>query len=112
MAALQAITEPQENFSSMKIEFVKRLELMTSAFDKIPQISYIKPQGAFYMFCDFSVFGKSLDIAKSILDEKKVAMIPGEGFGAPGYMRLSFATSQERILEGLKRISEWVQQRS
>lgn len=111
MAALQAITEPQENFSSMKAEFSKRLELMTSAFDKIPQISYIKPQGAFYLFCDFSTFGESFDVAKSILDEKNVAMIPGEGFGAPGYIRLSFATSEERIQEGVRRIAEWVQQR-
>ena len=47
-------------------------------------------------------------MAKQILDEVNVAIIPGEGFGAPGFMRLSFATSMERIEEGTKRIIEWI----
>ena len=49
-----------------------------------------------------------MDVAKEILNEVNVALIPGEGFGAPGYLRLSFATSIERIEEGTKRIAQWV----
>jgi aspartate aminotransferase len=112
VAALQALREPEDIIISMREEFKKRRALMTSAFDDIPEISYIKPDGAFYLFCDFSKLGKSHDIAKQILDDVNVAIIPGEGFGAPGYMRLSFATSSERIQEGTNRIREWVKKHS
>jgi len=112
MAALQALKEPEEKIAVMREEFKKRRDLMMSAFDQIPQVDYIKPQGAFYLFCDFSKLGASLEIAKQILDDVNVAIIPGEGFGAPGLMRLSFATSTERIQEGTKRIAEWVKQHS
>jgi len=108
MAALQALREPEESIVAMREEFKRRRELIMSAFDQIPEVSYIKPQGAFYLFCDFSELGVSFDVAKQILDDVNVAIIPGEGFGAPGFMRLSFATSTERIQEGTKRIAEWI----
>lgn len=107
-AALQALRETEESISKMREEFKKRREIMISAFDKVKEISYIKPQGAFYLFCDFSKLGESNLLAKRILDEVNVAIIPGEGFGAPGFIRMSFATSQERILEGSRRIIEWI----
>lgn len=109
-AALQALKETKENFEAMRIEFKKRRDLITSAFDGINDVSYIMPQGAFYLFCDFSKIGESLLIAKKILDDVNVAMIPGEGFGAPGFMRISFATSCERIEEGTKRIAQWIKE--
>ncbi len=113
MAALQALKEPEEIVSGMCDKFLKRRNLMASLIDEIPQISYIMPQGAFYMFCDFSrVGGSTEEIAKMILDDIKVAVIPGDGFGAPGFIRLSFATSDERIKEGIKRIKDWVSKRS
>ncbi|MCA9399318.1 MAG: aminotransferase class I/II-fold pyridoxal phosphate-dependent enzyme, partial [Candidatus Omnitrophica bacterium] len=84
---------------------------ITSLFDEIPEISYIKPQGAFYLFCDFSKLGDSFEIAKRIIEEVNVAIIPGEGFGAPGFMRISYATSDERIREGVKRIAQWIKQK-
>jgi len=112
MAALQALDEPQENIIAMKEEFQKRRDLMMAAFDPVPEVKYIKPDGAFYLFCDFSQLGVSLDIAKQILDDVNVAIIPGEGFGAPGFMRLSFATSTEQIEEGTKRIAQWIKKRS
>ncbi len=107
-AALQALKEPNEITSSMRDEFKKRRDLMMSAISDISELSYCKPDGAFYLFCDFSKLGESFDIAKRILDDVNVAMIPGEGFGAPGFMRLSFATSSERIKEGTKRIANWI----
>ncbi len=111
-AALQALKEPEEITAAMKEEFGRRRDLIMSAFDKIPEVSYIKPEGAFYLFCDFSKLGASFDVAKQILEDANVAVIPGEGFGAPGFMRLSFATSTERIEEGTKRIAEWIKQHS
>jgi len=112
MAALQALKEPESSIQAMRDEFLKRRDLMMEAFDQIPEVSYIKPQGAFYLFCDFSKLGASFDVAKQILEDANVAIIPGEGFGAPGFMRLSFATSTERIQEGTKRIAEWIKQHS
>jgi len=108
MAALQALKEPEESIKAMRDEFQRRRDLMMSAFDQVPQISYIKPEGAFYLFADFSKLGESHEVAKKILNDVNVAIIPGEGFGAPGFMRLSFATSTERIQEGTKRIAEWI----
>jgi aspartate aminotransferase len=111
-AALQALKEPPESIQAMCDEFKKRRNLMMSLFDRIPAVSYIKPQGAFYLFCDFSKFGNSTEIAQRILNDVNVAIIPGDSFGAPGYMRFSFATSIERIEEGVKRIGDWIKKNS
>ena len=111
-AALQALREPKEKVEAMRDIFKARRDLITSLFDSIPEVSYIKPQGAFYIFCDFSQLGSSFDVAKRIIEEVNVAIIPGEGFGAPGYMRLSYATSDERIEEGVKRIAQWIKNNS
>lgn len=111
-AALQALQEPKEKVDAMRDIFQARRDLITSLFDSIPEVSYIKPQGAFYIFCDFSKLGSSFDVAKRIIEEVNVAIIPGEGFGAPGYMRLSYATSNERIEEGVKRIAQWIKNNS
>ena len=107
-AALAALGESQESIAAMREEFKKRRDIMTKALDQIPGVRYVKPQGAFYVFCDFSKLGNSETTAKKILEEANVAVIPGDGFGAPGFIRLSFATSEERIKEGLKRIAEWI----
>ena len=64
---------------------------MLQCLDRVPALSYIRPEGAFYVFCDFSKVGDATMIAKQILDEVKVAGIPGDGFGAPNYIRFSFA---------------------
>lgn len=112
MAALQALKEPEEKIAAMREEFKRRRDLITAAFDQISEVSYIKPEGAFYLFCDFSKLGNSQEIAQRILEEVNVAVIPGEGFGAPGFLRLSYATSAERIKEGTKRIAEWIKKHS
>lgn len=111
-AALQALSETKDNFDAMRKEFKKRRDLMASAFDEVDEISYILPQGAFYLFCDFSKLGESFEVAKNILNDVNVAIIPGEGFGSPGFVRLSFATSCERIAEGTKRIKEWIKKQA
>lgn len=109
MAALAALKATPESVSAMRDEFRKRRDVMIACLDKIPEVSYISPEGAFYVFCDISKLKiKSAVMAEQILNDVKVALIPGDGFGAEGYMRLSFATSRERIQEGVKRIGEWV----
>ena len=109
VAALQALKSSDKSILDMCKEFRARRDLMMAAMDKIPQVRYVRPGGAFYLFCDFSKFGDSEVVAKRILDETNVAVIPGDGFGAPGFLRLSFSTSQARIQEGTKRIAEWIE---
>lgn len=108
VAALEALKASDETIAAMRDEFKKRRDFMVSAFDKIKGISYSKPQGAFYVFCDISKLGNSEDVVKKILDDVKVAFIPGDSFGAPGYARFSFSTSMERIQEGTDRIAQWI----
>ncbi len=108
-AALAALKAPEESVQAMCREFERRRDLMISLLKDIPQISCVPPQGAFYAFCDISKLNmKSAKAAERILNEVNVAVIPGDGFGAEGYLRLSFATSEERIKEGVKRIGNWI----
>ncbi|MDP2653854.1 MAG: pyridoxal phosphate-dependent aminotransferase [Candidatus Omnitrophota bacterium] len=108
VAALQALKAPEDSVVAMRNEFQKRRDAMMKAVGAIPQISYVRPGGAFYLFCDFSSVGNTEAIAKRILDDVNVAVIPGDGFGAPGWIRLSFSTSMDRIQEGVRRIDGWI----
>ena len=110
-AALAAIDNEDNSVSTMKKEFTKRRDYMVNRINAIEEFSCITPEGAFYCFVDVSkVNSNSLEFAKKLLDEAKVAVIPGEGFGAAGFIRLSFATSTENIKEGLDRIEKWLKQ--
>ena len=111
-AALQALQEPEALTKSFCEKFKHRRDLIVSLLDDIPEISYVKPQGAFYVFCDFSKLGESSSVAKQILDEVNVAVIPGDSFGAPGFIRISYATSEEQIRKGVTRIADWVKKHS
>ncbi len=111
-AALAALELPDDTIIAMRDEFRKRQQLMMSLVAEIPEIRFVRPQGAFYLFCDISKLGDSDVVAKKILDEVNVALIPGSGFGASNFVRLSFATSQERIREGIKRIGQWIKSQS
>ncbi|MDP8265534.1 MAG: pyridoxal phosphate-dependent aminotransferase [Candidatus Aceula meridiana] len=112
-AALAALGAPPDTLDAMKGKFQKRRDVIMKCLDKIPEISYIYPNGAFYIFCNISKVGEdSVSTAKKILDDTNVACIPGKGFGADEYMRLSFATSVERIEEGISRIAKWVKENS
>ncbi len=111
-AAIAALNSPEDTVVAMRQEFKTRRDLMMSLVDGIPEIRYIKPEGAFYLFCDFTRFGKCAEVAKMILNDVKVAVIPGDGFGAEGYIRLTFSTSQERIKEGISRIQSWIKARN
>jgi len=110
MAAVAALKDDETCIQSLREEFEKRRGLMMEGLNRIPKIRYLAPQGAFYIFCDVSKIADGTSLAKKILDEIHVAVIPGEGFGARDYIRLSFATSKEKIQEGMKRLSGWIKE--
>jgi len=107
-AAVAALKASDESIEAMRAVFKQRRDLMLQCLDAIPQVSYIRPNGAFYVFCDFSKVGNGSEIARKMVDDIKVAAIPGDSFGAPQYIRLSFSTSDARIKEGVRRIGEWI----
>ncbi|MBI3601651.1 MAG: pyridoxal phosphate-dependent aminotransferase [Candidatus Omnitrophica bacterium] len=111
-AAVAALRASNDTIEAMCRVFKGRRDLIVQCLDRIVQIRYIRPQGAFYVFCDVSKIGDGATIAKQMLDDIKVAVVGGDGFGAPAYIRLSFATSEAKIKEGINRISRWVEARS
>ena len=109
-AALEALRGPQEEVERMRAEFERRRELICGKLDEIEGIRYFKPKGAFYVFVDVSAFYEklgvrgSVEFADHLLEKAKVALVPGVAFGDDRCVRLSFATSDEAIVEGLERI--------
>jgi aspartate aminotransferase len=109
-AALKALTDrrAQSHIERMVKEFRKRRDYMIERLSAIKGLSPFVPQGAFYVFCSIEGTGLgSLELAKVLLEEKLVAVIPGAGFGFDNYIRLSFATGMKDIKKGLDRIEEW-----
>lgn len=118
-ASVEALRGNQEEIEIMRKEFEIRRNFMVDRINKISGLSCVKPVGAFYVMINISnIKGKvfngnkiltSLDFANLLLEEEKVAVIPGDAFGDDNYIRLSFATSLEQIKEGLDRIDSFVQ---
>ena len=120
-ACVEAFSGPQFAVTKMVIEFGKRRDTIVNCLNKIPGITCLKPQGAFYVFPNISsLFGKktrrgkkitnSAEFASFLLEDHKVAVVSGEGFGTEGYIRLSYATSMENIQRGMDRIEEAVKE--
>ena len=90
-------------------EFQRRRDVLMERLEASDKVKPFRPSGAFYMFCDISACGMdSLAFSQKLLEEKKVAVIPGGPFGEDGFIRISFAASVETLQEGVKRILEWV----
>jgi aspartate aminotransferase len=107
--ALAAYKGPQDCVEEMRLEFDKRRLRMCELLDGIPSLSYVKPQGAFYVMVDISRNGQSsIQFAEKLLEDQKVAVVPGVAFGDDKTIRLSYATSMENIEEGLKRLKKFV----
>jgi len=115
-AATMALAGPQEAVREMVKAFQDRRDLIVNRLNAIQGVSCFRPQGAFYVFPNFSFWigrtekaqklSSSLDLADYFLTTAHVALVPGLSFGAEGYERLSFATSMESIQSGLDRIEE------
>ncbi|MER2105857.1 MAG: pyridoxal phosphate-dependent aminotransferase [Solibacillus sp.] len=113
-ATVEAYNGPQDAVEEMRQAFESRLDVIYPKLAAIPGFSVLKPQGAFYLLPDVSEAAKntgfeSVDaFAKALLEEANVAVIPGSGFGADATMRLSYATSLEKLEEAVRRIHEFV----
>ncbi len=115
MAALAAVTGDLSAVDEMRVAFDRRRTLMAGMLDAIPGVACPLPEGAFYVYPSVrGLMGRTLrgaeisssaQLAGLILDEAEVAVVPGEAFGTPGYLRLSYATSDADITEGVHRIA-------
>jgi aspartate/methionine/tyrosine aminotransferase len=116
VAALAAVEGDLEAVAEMRDAFERRGQMMFKLLAGIPGVSVMEPQGAFYCFPSFDgVLGReiggkrphtSLELCEVLLDVAKVAIVPGEAFGAPGYARLSFALGDDDLGEGVRRIAD------
>lgn len=117
-AAVEALNGPQDSVEMMRVEFEKRRNYILERLLAIKGISCQKPQGAFYVFPNIKEFlGKTIkgkkintdmDFADLMLEEAKIAIVPGSPFGADGYVRFSYATSMDNIKEGLDRFERTI----
>ena len=108
-AAVTALEGKADNEVATMIKaFAARRELICSLLKNVPNLSFFEPQGAFYVMCNISKTGLNADeFAKKILEDKLLAVIPCSAFGAPDYIRLSYACSEENIKEAVKRLNEF-----
>ncbi|MBI4336054.1 MAG: pyridoxal phosphate-dependent aminotransferase [Candidatus Omnitrophica bacterium] len=107
-AALEAMTGDQSFVSVMREEFKKRRDYMVGRLSQIKGFSPFNPAGAFYVFCEITETGMgSVELCTRLLNEARVAVVPGAGFGWDNYARFSFATGMDAIKKGLDRIQEW-----
>ena len=115
-AAIAAIIGDQEPIQKMLAAFDRRRKLAVAELNKIPGMTTPNPEGAFYVYPDVSgLLGKtwagkqitsSLELADMILEQAEVALVPGEAFGPSGYLRMSYALSDDQLLEGIQRMQK------
>ena len=106
IVALQG--DADDDVNEMIKTFARRRELLCKLLKDIPQISFIEPQGAFYVMCNIAKTGKTAKaFAEELLEKKLLTVVPCESFGGPEYVRLSYACSEEQIKESIKRLKEF-----
>jgi aspartate aminotransferase len=115
-AALAAVSGDLSAVEMMREAFDRRRQTIYKLLNEIPGVDCYEPEGAFYAFPSFKgVLGReiggtlatdTLELAEIILDKAKVAVVPGDGFGAPGYFRLSYALGDDDLMEGVARIAD------
>jgi aspartate aminotransferase len=116
-AALAALTGPQDGVAMMLSEYRTRRDRVWEWLTEEPRFTCVKPRGAFYLFpyaadaLEPSGVRTTAQFAEALLNDAHVAVTAGEGFDAPGYFRISYATSLDRLREGVTRIHEFVRRR-
>jgi aspartate aminotransferase len=115
-AALAALTGDQSSVATMREAFDRRRRRIVDLLRDVPGVVVAEPEGAFYVFPSFEgVLGRSirgqspattLELAELFLDEVKVAIVPGEAFGAPGYARMAYALGDDDLVEGVTRLAK------
>ena len=118
-ASVAALTGPQEKIEAMRQAFEERRNYIVERMNAIPGVSCIKPEGAFYVMMNLEeLIGKTIHgvtitnddvFADTFLKYGLVAVVPGSGFGAPNFVRWSYATSMDNIKEGLDRLEKFLQ---
>jgi aspartate aminotransferase len=116
-AALEALTGPQDSIAEMREAFDARRRVIVDGLNAIPGVRCPMPQGAFYAFADCrGLLGKSYggravscsaELCEALIDQVHVAAVPGIAFGTEGYVRFSYATSEEVIRKGLERLAHF-----
>lgn len=113
--ALSALELDDAVIEQMRDTFKRRRDLIVSDLNAVDGVTCRVPRGAFYAFPDFNAyigedkpFADDLAFANAVLDDAKVALVPGSAFGAPGHMRLSYATNDAMIKEGVRRIKDYL----
>jgi aspartate aminotransferase len=111
--AVEALAGSQDFLSALVAEYRTRRDLVVAALNAIPGVSCREPAGAFYAFPDIrKLLGPSmpdaLTFAARLLDEQGVAVVAGEGFGCPGFIRISFARSQDELRRGLQAVAAFI----
>lgn len=119
-ASAVALNGPQDDLHNMVTEFEKRRNYMYERFCAMEGLSCIKPEGAFYVYVDISIYlnktlagvkiNSSLDFAQVMLEKGHVAVIPGAAFGTDNFIRLSYATSMKNIQEGLDQFESFIKE--
>lgn len=118
-AAIAALSQPQQCVEDMRIQFEKRREYVIERVTGLPDVSWVEPGGAFYAFMNVSkYFGKPLaggvvakdstEFCSVLLEHAHVALVTGDAFGAPGYVRLSFATDMDTIVAGFDALEKFL----
>ena len=117
-AALEALSGPQDEITKMINEFEKRRNYMINRIESIDNLSIVKPKGAFYIMINIEnclgkeingkILNDSMEFCASLLENEKLAVIPGKAFGLNNYIRVSYATSMEAIKEGLNRNESFI----
>ncbi|MDO8540374.1 MAG: pyridoxal phosphate-dependent aminotransferase [Opitutaceae bacterium] len=108
LAALKEKEKTKASVHAMLAAFDRRRKFLHAELNQIPGIKCLLAQGAFYLFPNIASFGlKDQDFCTRLLDTEKVAAVPGSAFGAEGYLRLSYATSDEVIQKGVTRLARF-----
>jgi len=110
-AAITALDgSADKDIESMRLEFEKRKDLAYTLMNEINGLSVIKPKGAFYLFVNIkNISNNSMKFCEDLLNDVGVAVVPGVAFGLEGYFRLSFATDEDTIKDGISRIKRFVE---
>jgi len=107
-ASLAALNAPEDFTQKMCQEFQKRRDYIVGRLKNMKKISFVMPHGAFYIFCDISKLNMgSVNFANRLLEEKLVALIPGDSFGRDDFVRISFATNIEQLKIAMDRMEGW-----
>jgi aspartate aminotransferase len=114
VAAVQALVGSQKTVQEMVAEYRQRRELVLAALQGIPRITCVPPSGAFYVFPNVArwlspAVPTTVALAQRLMDETGVAVVPGEAFDAPGYLRLSFARPAHELTAALERIKTFLE---